>query len=229
MKPDSTTILKLAGAAVLLILVIGLAGRVLPLRSWAEALIDLVQGLGWIGILAFALIYIVSVILLLPVWILTVSAGLAYGLWGIPLVVTSATIGAALAYLIARRLLRRRVLAWADEKPVIRAIDQAVLAEGWKVVGLLRLSPAVPFALQNYVFGTSSISIAQFTIATFFGIIPGTALYTYVGTLGRVAVAQSEFSAPQIVLFVAGLLATVAAIVIVTRKARQTLGRMGIK
>lgn len=229
MKPDHAAILRVGGSLALLLLVIGLAGTLLPLRFWVGALIDAIQGMGWIGIVAFALIYIAAVVLLLPAWPLTVSAGLAFGLWGIPLVVISATIGAALAFLIARGLLRNWVSAWARERPVVHAIDHAVQIEGWKVVGLLRLSPAVPFTLQNYVFGASSIPMREFVIATFFGIIPGTALYIYIGTLGRAAAEHTEFSTPQIALFVVGLVATVAAVVIVTRKARLMLRQMGVK
>ncbi len=142
--------------------------------------------------------------------------------------VVSATIGAALAFVIARRFARQRVSAWARKRPYIQALDRALATEGWKVVGLLRLSPAIPFTFQNYVFGASSISAADFVVSTFFGIIPGTTLYVYIGTLGRAAVTHEEFSTPQIVLFSLGLFATVMAIVIVTRKAKTMLGQVGV-
>lgn len=216
------------GGIVALVLVLGLAAIVLPLRDWMQALIETIQRLGWTGVLAFALLYIAAVILLLPTWLLTVSAGLAYGLWGIPLVVVSATLGAVLAFVIARRFARQWVSAWAQKRPYVQALDKAVMVEGWKIVGLLRLSPAVPFTLQNYVFGASGISLSDFVISTFFGIIPGTTLYVYIGTLGRVAATHVKFSTPQIALFSVGLLATLIAIIIVTRKARMMLNQIGV-
>ncbi len=101
--------------------------------------------------------------------------------------------------------------------------------EGWKVVGLLRLSPVVPFTLQNYAFGATDIPVLHFVVPTFFGIIPGTSLYVYIGTLGRAAVTSEDLKTPQLVLFSIGLLATVLVIAFVTRKARHMLNRIGAK
>ena len=94
-------------------------------------------------------------VLLLPVWPLSIAGGLAFGMMGIPLVVVSATVGAALAFLVSRYLARQIVRNIAHKRPVLRAIDEAVTDEGWKVVILLRLSPLVPFNLQNYFLGAT--------------------------------------------------------------------------
>lgn len=227
MKPDLTVVIR-AGGLIALLVVLGLGAVLLPLKDWALAFVDAIEGLGWIGIVAFVLVYVLAVVLLLPVWPLTVSAGLAFGLWAIPLVVVAATSGAALAFLVARRILRQWVSAWARRQAYVDALDRAVNVEGWKVVGLLRLSPVFPFTLQNYFFGASSISATAFLTATFFGIIPGTAMYVYIGTLGRATVLHQQLSTGQIVLFAVGLLATVLAVVIIARKASHVLSRMGV-
>ncbi|MFZ2155972.1 MAG: VTT domain-containing protein, partial [Bradyrhizobium sp.] len=99
----------------------------------------------------------------------------------------------------------------------------------WKVVGLLRLSPVVPFTLQNYAFGATDIPAWHFVVATFFGIIPGTSLYVYIGTLGRTAATSEDLKISQIALFSIGLLATVIVIAFVTRKARLMLNQIGVK
>jgi uncharacterized membrane protein YdjX (TVP38/TMEM64 family) len=101
--------------------------------------------------------------------------------------------------------------------------------DGWQVVGLLRLSPAVPFTLQNYAFGATDIPLSHFVIATFFGIVPATSLYVYIGTLGRAAAVSDDLKTSQIVLFSIGLLATVAVIVIIAKKARLMLRRIGVE
>lgn len=227
MKLNLTVVIRAAGLIALLV-VLGFGAVLLPLKDWALAFVDAIEGLGWIGIIAFVLVYVLAVVLLLPVWPLTVSAGLAFGLWAIPLVVVAATSGAALAFLVARRILRQWVSAWTRRQAYLDALDRAVKAEGWKVVGLLRLSPVFPFTLQNYLFGASSISAMAFLTATFFGIIPGTAMYVYIGTLGRAAVLRQQLSTGQIVLVAVGLLATVLAVVIIARKARHVLSRMGV-
>ena len=205
------------------------ASIVLPIKDWMQSLGDWVQTLGPLGPVAFAIAYIVAVLLVLPTWILTVSAGVAFGFWGIPLVIVSASAGATLAFLIARIAFRERVRSWAQQKPLLKALDNVTKNEGWKVVGLLRLSPVVPFTLQNYAFGATEIPVWQFVIATFFGIMPGTALYVYIGTIGRVAAENENFRASQILLLTIGLIATVAVIVIITRKAKSMLDQLGMQ
>ena len=221
-------LMKSLAAGLVVLLLVG-AGFVLPLRDWVHSFTDWVQDLGPIGFIAFAIAYVIAVLLILPTWILTLSAGVAYGLWGIPLVVVSATFGATFAFLIARGALRERVRAWAQKSPLLQALDRVAKVEGWKVVGLLRLSPVVPFTLQNYAFGATDIPAWHFVVATFFGIIPGTSLYVYIGTLGRAAATSEDLKASQIALFSIGLLATVIVIAFVTRKARLMLNQIGVK
>lgn len=226
MIADQPNLMKSLAAGLVVLLLVG-AGFVLPIRDWVHSFTGWVQDLGPIGFIAFAIAYVVAVLLILPTWILTLSAGIAYGLWGIPLVVVSATFGATFAFLIARGALRERVRAWTQKNPLLEALDRVARAEGWKVVGLLRLSPVVPFTLQNYAFGATDIPVWHFVVATFFGIIPGTSLYVYIGTLGRVAATSEDLKISQIALFSIGLLATVIVIAFVTRKARLMLNQIG--
>jgi uncharacterized membrane protein YdjX (TVP38/TMEM64 family) len=228
MKEPPSTLIRILGVGLLVLLLV-CAGFVLPIRDWVQSFTDLVQKLGSIGVVAFAVAYVFAVVLILPTWVLTVSAGIAFGLWGIPLVVVSATIGAALAFLIARSAVRERIRMWSEKKPLLQALDKATSVEGWKVVGLLRLSPAVPFNLQNYAFGATDIPFWHFVTATFFGIVPGTSLYVYIGTLGRAAATSESLKISQIALFSIGLLATVIVIAVITRKARQMLSHIGVK
>lgn len=228
MKKARSNPIKILGAGVVVLLLIG-AGFVLPIRDWAQSFTDWVQKLGPIGFIGFTIAYVIAVLLIMPTWILTVSAGVAFGLWGIPLVVVSATLGAALAFLIARSALRERVRTWAQKKPLLQALDKAASVEGWKVVGLMRLSPAVPFTLQNYAFGATDIPFWHFVIATFFGIMPGTALYVYIGTLGRAAAHNENLKTSQIALFSVGLVATVIVVIVLTKKAKQMLSQIGVK
>lgn len=220
-------VLKLL-AYILVAIVVIAVGAALPFKAWIQLFTGWAQQLGPVGVLAFALAYVVAVVLLFPTWILTVSAGVAFGLWGIPLVVISATVGASLAFAIARVALREKLRVWARKKPVLQALDKTSRDDGWKVVGLLRLSPVVPFNLQNYAFGATDIPAWHFIIPTLIGIIPGTSLYVYIGTLGRVATSEDSVKSPQIILFVIGFFATLAVIVIVTRKARLMLKQIGL-
>jgi uncharacterized membrane protein YdjX (TVP38/TMEM64 family) len=208
-----------------LVLAIATAWYLLPINQWLDALRGWIIGFGWPGIAVFAVIYIVGAVVLAPEALLTILAGFAYGFWGLPVVVVAATIGAAVAFLIARYLGRERVRRLIERRRNLRAIDRAVAEDGWKVVALLRLSPAIPFNLQNYLFGVTAIPFAQFVAATFAGIIPGTALYIYIGVLGS---ASGEAGPVKWTLFAAGLVATIAVAVLIARKARTKLAEAGI-
>ena len=212
------------GAALVLGAVIALWST-LPVAEWLEALRGWIVGLGLRGVVVFALIYVLGAVVLAPEALLTILAGFAYGFWGLPIVLVAATIGAAAAFLIARYLARERVRAAMARRRNLAAIDRAVAEGGWKIVGLLRLSPLVPFNLQNYLFGATGIPFLHFAAATFVGIIPGTALYTYLGMLGGAA---GQAGPIKWVLFALGLVATLGVAVLIARSARQKLREAGI-
>jgi uncharacterized membrane protein YdjX (TVP38/TMEM64 family) len=212
-------------AAAALLLALAAAWYLLPVGEWLVGLRGWIIGLGLWGVGVFALIYIAGAVVLAPEALLTVIAGFAYGFWGLPIVVVAATIGAALAFLIARYAARERMRRWLRRRRNLAAIDRAVAEDGWQIVALLRLSPAIPFNLQNYLFGVTSIPFAHFVAATFAGIIPGTALYIYIGVLGG---ESGEAGSVRWALFALGLAATVVVAVLVARKAGAKLAEAGI-
>ena len=212
------------GAGVLVVAIV-ILWSLLPVSAWLEALRTWIVELGFRGVAIFALIYILGAVVLAPEALLTILAGFAYGFWGLPIVLVAATIGAAAAFLIARYLARDRVRVAMERRRNLAAIDRAVAEDGWKIVGLLRLSPLVPFNLQNYLFGATGIPFVHFVAATFFGIIPGTALYIYLGVLGGAA---GKAGLVKWALFATGLVATVGVTVLIARKARQKLNEAGL-
>jgi uncharacterized membrane protein YdjX (TVP38/TMEM64 family) len=214
-------------------LVVFIAWFFLPLGEWIQSFNDWIDSLGIWGGLVFVAVYIVATILLAPGSVFTVAGGFVFGLaWGFPLVVTAATIGASLAFLIARYLARDRIKEFVARKPRFNAVDRAVSDEGWKVVALLRLSPLVPFNLQNYFFGLTEVKLWHYVLATFFGIIPGALLYLYVGAIGKAAagsgVPPGSGGILQWVFFGVGLIATAVVAILVTRKAKAKLEKIGV-
>jgi uncharacterized membrane protein YdjX (TVP38/TMEM64 family) len=206
-----------------LLIVVLLAWRFLPVRDWILSLDALVGRLGTWGIVLYGLLYVAAVIVLAPAEIMSIAGGLIFGLWGIPLVIVSATIGATAAFLISRYFLRAKVGEIAQRYPVFAAIDRAISEEGWKLVLLLRLNPLVPFNLQNYAFGATDIALRSYAAATFFGIMPGAAVYVYLGTLGRQAAAGTLPSALKVTSLGAGFLATVLLVFLAGRRAKMML------
>jgi uncharacterized membrane protein YdjX (TVP38/TMEM64 family) len=217
-----------------LLLLVGLVAAVaaaawlLPLADWVTELARRARDTGALGVGVFVAAYVVSTVAFLPGSILTLAAGFAYGpVWGLLIVSPASVLGATCAFLLGRTLLR----GWAEERVArsarARAIDAAVEREGFKIVLLLRLSPLVPFNLLNYALSLTRVSVRTFVVASFVGMLPATALYVYLGSLAPAAAELTSGtrggSATQTALYVAGLAATVAVVVIATRAARRAL------
>ncbi len=225
---SSSQTLKLAlGVAVVVGLFI--ASRVLPVAHWLEQFNRWVGGLGLVGVLVFAMVYVAATVLLLPGAILTLGAGFVFGLgWGFIAVSAGSTIGAALAFLIGRFLARAKIEELTRGKPRFRQIDRAIGERGARLILLLRLSPLIPFNLSNYFYGLTSVEFWRYVFASWIGMIPGTLLYVYLGTLGRAGLetaagAETGRSALEWTLLAVGLVATLAVTVVVSRIARNAL------
>ncbi len=220
---------KIAIGIVALVALIA-AYRLLPVAEWVEAFRTWVTDLGPLGWIVIIIVYAVAVLVLIPGSFLTIPAGVAFGLWGFPLVIVGATLGSALSFLAARYVFHDRVQDKVSNYPKFDAVNQAIGEEGWKVVGLLRLSPALPFSLQNWFLGLTPVAFWPAQIATFFGIMPGTLLYVWIGSLGgQAAAGGSDTSALKYVVFGAGILATLAVTVLVTKKAKAKLAQIEAK
>jgi uncharacterized membrane protein YdjX (TVP38/TMEM64 family) len=217
------------GVSVAIIVVsLVLVARQLPVAAAVGALEAWVDGLGAWGPVVFGAVYVVLVVLLVPASALTLAAGAIFGLTtGVVVVSLASNTGAALAFLIARYLARNRVAAYIRRHPRLAAVDRAVGEGGWKIVALLRLSPAVPFTLQNYLYGLTRIRFLTCVVTSWVTMLPGTFLYIYLGHLGRAGVEATTGAAgrgpAEWALLAVGLLATVAVTVYVTRLARRAL------
>jgi uncharacterized membrane protein YdjX (TVP38/TMEM64 family) len=212
----------------LALLLITTAWYFLPAKEWVQQFSEWVGALGVSGVILFGVAYIIAVVALAPASLLTVAAGVAFGFWAVPLVLVAATIGATLAFIAARYVVRDTVKGFVDERPKFRAVYEAVGEDGWRIVLLLRLSPLVPFNLQNYFFGVTNLRLVSYAVATFVGIIPGTILYVYLGALGKIAANDGGASVTQWIFFGIGLVATVVVAVIIYRKAKAKLREAGV-
>ena len=141
-----------------------------------------------------------------------------YGFWAFPLTYASIAFASVLAFLAARYLLRDKIQPLLNRRPKYRKLDRAVADDGWQVVVLMRLSPIVPFNLQNYALGVTAIPFMQYLTATLIGIAPGIAIYVYFGIFGKGL--GNGLSFFDWVLFGLGVLATIALAILVIRKTK---------
>lgn len=213
-----------------LLAVIGLiaAAKYFHVQELLKKSLDWIAGLGPLGPVIFVVIYIFACVFFVPGSVLTLGAGVLFGVVkGSILVSIASTLGATAAFLAGRYLARAWVAKKIEGNSKFKAIDEAVAKEGWKIVGLTRLSPVFPFNLLNYAFGLTQVSLKHYFFASWIGMMPGTVMYVYIGSLaGDLATlgAQGRTRTPgEWALYVVGLAATVAVTVYVTRIARKAL------
>ena len=187
-----------------------------------QQILDWVAAQGiWAPVL-FILVYAGAAIGFVPGSILTLSAGAIFGVVkGTALVSVASTLAAAISFLLGRFALRGWIEKKLSHKPTFKAIDEAVGREGWKIVFLLRLSPVFPFTLLNYGLGLTQIRFWPALLSSWVGMLPGTILYVYLGSLAQIA--TQETTSAQKVLYGVGLLATVIVTIWITRIARRDL------
>jgi uncharacterized membrane protein YdjX (TVP38/TMEM64 family) len=190
-----------------------------------------VASLGYIGGLVFIFIYIVSTVAFIPGSILTLGAGVLFGVvLGSLYVFVGATLGAIAAFLVGRYLARDWIGKKIEGNQKFAAIDRSVAHEGFKIVLLTRLSPVFPFNLLNYAFGVTGVTLKDYALASV-GMFPGTVMYVYIGSLaGDIARLGSENqptdSTIQWVIRIVGFIATVAVTLYVTGIARKAIAEI---
>lgn len=212
---------------ILLIVLLIAAASYFNIQSLVVRVLTAVADLGPWGPVVFIGFYILATILCLPGSLLTLGAGAIFGLWGAIYVSIGATIGATAAFLIGRYLARKWVKKQIDNSPKFKAIDEAVAQEGWKIVGLTRLSPVFPFSLLNYAFGITQVRLKDYFFPTWIGIIPGTVLYVYLGSLVGSLTMLGEpgrvHTPAEWAFYAVGLIATVVVTLYITRIASKAL------
>jgi uncharacterized membrane protein YdjX (TVP38/TMEM64 family) len=213
-----------------IIIALFLTMKFLPVQQWLRSFNDWVGQMGAAGIFIFIGVYAVATVLLAPGAILTIGAGFAFGLLkGFVAVSAGSTLGAALAFLVARFIARDKIEGIAQQNDKFRHIDNAIGREGAKLIFLLRLSPVIPFNLSNYFYGLTSVKFSRYVLASWTGMMPGTFLYVYIGTAGKAAVVAAaggeaiKHDWQYWTFFGVGLTATAAVTVWVTKVARDAL------
>ncbi len=222
---NAKLILAIVALSAIILLVTQFDLQILSRRA-----LERIASLGTWGPVLFVVIYVLACVLFLPGWLLTLGAGAIFGLVrGSIIVSIAATLGAATAFLVGRYLARDLIAQKLDRYPRFKAIDEAVAREGWKIVGLTRLSPAFPFNLLNYAFGLTQVSFWEYVLASWIGMLPGALLYVYVGSLAgdltKLGPTERTRTPVEWALYAVGFVATVFVTVLVTRLAKRALGR----
>lgn len=212
--------------AIAVLIALLLVLRMLPVAAWLESFKAWVQGQGALGYVLYALVYMVCCVFLIPALALTLGAGAIFGVLAGSLVnLVGATLGATLAFLLARGALRQRIERITSGHVKFRALDRAITQEGTKLMWLVRLSGFPPFTWVNYGFGLTGVRLAPYMLTTFFGIIPGTVLFTSAGAAGAAALTGSGNRALLILTAVGAVLVSV----FIARLASKAIKKAGLE
>ncbi|NJL96838.1 TVP38/TMEM64 family protein [Candidatus Gracilibacteria bacterium] len=148
--------------------------------------------------LLYTIIYIVSVAFSLPgATILTLTAGLVFGLYGAIFVIIGASIGAVLTALLTRYLFRDSLEKKFENQ--LKTFNQKINKNAVSYLLTLRLIPAFPFFLINILGGLSRVKIFTFAWTTIIGIIPGTLAFVNAGTEISKIESVSDILSPNLV------------------------------
>ena len=213
-----------AVAIVVFLITMTVIGSISGIGIYIRTLINWFNGLGVWAPVIFILIYVIATVLAIPRGILTVISGSIFGsIYGIIIVNFAATVGAALAFLVSRHLMRKHVnkLLSGDDK--FQKLNLLMENHGSLVVAFTRLTPIFPYNLLNYGFGLTRISFHSYVFWSWLCMLPWLIVYVFGGD----AIMQTlEQGAPPFPV-VAGIIVATAIIFLILMHLRKRLKKTG--
>lgn len=177
------------------------------------------SGMGIWAPIAYIVLFAVSTVLFAPGALFALAGGAMFGpVLGTLFNLTGATIGASIAFLIARYIAGDWVTQKSGGK--LKRLITGVENEGWRFVAFIRLVPIFPFNLSNYAFGLTRIPFVSYAVTSFITMAPGALAYTWLGYAGREAL-DGNASAIRYGLLALGLLAAIAFLPRVIKRMRS--------
>jgi uncharacterized membrane protein YdjX (TVP38/TMEM64 family) len=184
--------------------------QVLGVGEYLKALQTWIRGLGYWGPLVFILLYAVTTVAALPGSVMSVFAGAVFGpVVGVVAVIFGATLGAGLAFLVARYFAREAVSNWLLSKEKFRQLDDLTEKQGAIMVAVTRLVPLFPFNLLNYGFGLTKVPFWTYLGWSFLCMLPGTVLYVVGASAVTEAVAEGRI--PWVLVVVVAVILVIIA------------------
>jgi uncharacterized membrane protein YdjX (TVP38/TMEM64 family) len=212
----------IAGAAVVLAVVAA------PIAGFILSLDGSLPGWGAMGVLAYAAIYAAAPLLMLPALPFGLGAGVLFGFWqGYVAVTVGSILTTSAGFLLSRHFLRHRLERRFRNSRRFRAIDRSIACDGWKIVGLLRLT-WLHCGFSNYAYGLTGIRFRPYILISTLALVPGNVMAVYLGTAGVVgyealAGGERERTTAEHVLWIVGAVMAVGATGLVAIKAKRAV------
>jgi uncharacterized membrane protein YdjX (TVP38/TMEM64 family) len=215
-------------ALVLVAAALVVAAKYFRVQETLQKILQGIHDLGAWAPIAYILFYAVSCVFAIPGSLLTLAGGFLFGIGrGITYVSIGATLGATLAFLVGRHLLRRWIVEKVGSNLKFQALDEAVAREGWKIVLLVRLCPIFPFPVTNYGFGITRVSVREYILASWIGMLPAMVVLVYIGSLAsslaNLGAGGRERTPLEWTLYGVGLVMAIVVTIYITRIAKRAL------
>ncbi|MBK8810978.1 MAG: VTT domain-containing protein [Acidobacteria bacterium] len=210
-----TAFLPMIGSAVLLTIAY-------PLGFWLRENWEVGSGLFLLGVVTFC------GLALLPTNVLGILSGWSFGFeFGILILATGIVCAATVSFLIHSRLIGNKLPEIFANHPKAEAVYNSLVKNNTRrtalIIFLLRLSPAMPFALTNFMMASARVPVRSFVLGTFFGMLPRSSAVVFVGS----GLSELSFTDPQEAwLIVFGIFATVASVVFISFVAKRALAHV---
>ena len=169
------------------------------------------QGMGAIGYITYILIYILVAVFMFPASAITIVAGITFGsmLGGI-LALIGSTIGACVAFIIAKYVARDLIVSRFSENIIFKKIEKGVAENGTSFLILTRLVPIFPYNIQNYAYGVTKMKVGTFGLVSFITMAPGAIIYAFmageIATNGLSLKLLFQFAVAGLFLFMVSLI-----------------------
>jgi uncharacterized membrane protein YdjX (TVP38/TMEM64 family) len=209
-------------------------GQLLPLRSGAAAVVDLLRGGSALGVALYVASNAVGAVLTVPMWLFTGMAGYVFGpVRGVLLASPASVLAMTSTFLLGRFVLSRRIARWLEQSPRLLALHGAVSADAFRIGLLLRVSPIAPQNLFSYGLSVTRMRVGTFMLVTWLGLLPMICFQVYLGSLMHDVAELVEGKRPPLgpwgwVATVAGALVTAAALAVIARLGQRALARHGV-
>lgn len=128
----------------------------------------------------FVAVWVAACVFFLPGLPITIVGALIFGpIYGTVFSAIGSTLGATAAFLVGRYAARGMVEGLLAKNERLRAIDEGVRTQGWRMLMVTRLVPLFPFNAQNYVYGLTQISLLTYVVVSFFCMLPACLAFNF--------------------------------------------------
>jgi len=144
-----------------------------------ERLRDTIRSLGVWGPVVYIALYVARPLIFFPAGILSAAAGFIWGLKGLLYLLIAANISSTVEFFFARSFGRDAVARLLKGR--MRDLDERIEKHAFLTVLLIRLIPNVAWDIQNLGLGLTKVGFADYFVATFIGIVPGSFAFVFFG------------------------------------------------